>query len=755
RNCLEPLKVRECRNGPKGAPWAQRTTLGWTISGQICKSGAGGKVYASVNRTVVEPTCLYQSDGICTNHIYIKDRPHITTTKTDIYVETKDECKIAMSMEDERFIQKMQLGAHTNANGNLEFPLPFKEDDVNLPNNRSQAQYRLKNLLKTLNRKPEAMEEYKQFISKILSRNHASPVPESDINPLPGKAWYLPHFPVHHPKKNSLRVVFDGSAEFNGCSLNKALLRGPEHMNSLLGVLLRFRIGNIAVMGDIEQMFHNFYVDTPDRNFLHFLWFKDNDTSQPIVEYRMNVHLFGSTSSPAVATFGLRMIADNCKDTHGEDVAEFIHQDFYVDDGITSKPDVESTISLIKRSCAALMTKRLRFHKIVCNSIDVLKALPEEDINKDLKSVELHKDDLPTQRTLGVHWDLESDTLTFHVSLPNKPFSRRGVLSVSSSIFDPLGLVAPVTIEGKIMLRELMKNTKHGNKTSQNCWDSPLPERYLSKWIGWKDSLYELQNIQLPRCYQPPNFGPIRRREIHVFSDASDVAIGAVAYLRQINKDGEPHVAFLKGKSKLTPKHAVSIPRLELCAAVLATNIVENIKAEIENRMPVDSIMYYTDSKVVLGYISNESKRFHVYVANRVHRIHSVSDRAQWCHIDTDHNPADMALRSTRADRLMDTTWFTGPDFLWETKLITTNRQLTSTVKEIDEGDPEVRKQIKILKTDAQAHTHFQNRFCHFSRWLVLRRAIAILITRARHLKPVSYTHLDVYKRQRTNQQFG
>ncbi|XP_033116710.1 uncharacterized protein LOC117116716 [Anneissia japonica] len=285
------------------------------------------------------------------------------------------------------------------------------------------------------------------------------------------------------------------------------------------------------------------------------------------------------------------------------------------------------------------------------------------------------------------------------------------------------------------MLRELMKNTKHGNKTSQNCWDSPLPERYLSKWIGWKDSLYELQNIQLPRCYQPPNFGPIRRREIHVFSDASDVAIGAVAYLRQINNDGEPHVAFLKGKSKLTPKHAVSIPRLELCAAVLATNIVENIKAGIENRMPVDSIMYYTDSKVVLGYISNESKRFHVYVANRVHRIHSVSDRTQWCHIDTDHNPADMASRSTRADRLMDTTWFTGPDFLWETKLITTNRQLTSTVKEIDEGDPEVRKQIKILKTDAQAHTHFQNRFCHFSRWLVLRRAIAILITRARHLK--------------------
>lgn len=143
--------------------------------------------------------------------------------------------------------------------------------------------------------------DYLEFVEKILSKGHASPVPQEEVtseNQI-GKVCYLPHFGVYHPKKpTQIRVVFDSSAEFKGVSLNKELLSGPDMMNSLLGVLIRFRTENTVVMCDIEQMFHSFYVNPSDRDFLCFLSFEDNVIGKPIVEYRMNVHLFGNGPSP-------------------------------------------------------------------------------------------------------------------------------------------------------------------------------------------------------------------------------------------------------------------------------------------------------------------------------------------------------------------------------------------------------------------------------------------------------------------------
>ena len=129
-------------------------------------------------------------------------------------------------------------------------------------------------------------------------------------------------------------------------------------MNSLLGILFRFRLAKVAIMCDIEQMFYNFFVNEEHRDHLRFLWFKDSDPSKPVIEYKMNVHLFGNVSSPAVANFGLHMIANNSRVTYGRDVADFIQQDFYVDDGLTSLPDGESAISLIRRTRDALATKK-------------------------------------------------------------------------------------------------------------------------------------------------------------------------------------------------------------------------------------------------------------------------------------------------------------------------------------------------------------------------------------------------------------
>ena len=220
-------------------------------------------------------------------------------------------------------------------------------------------------------------------------------------------------------------------------------------MNNLIGVLMHFRKENIAVMCDIEQMFHSFYVGPPHRDFLRFLWFEGNDPSKPIIKYQMNVHLFGNGPSQTVATYGLRRTAIDGEEEYGEEAKKFISRNFYVDDGLTSLPATQGATDLVKSAQATLATANLRLHKVVSNSVEVMEAFPAEDRAKDVRDLDLRHDSLPAQRSLGVFWDLETDVFTFKVSLPEKPFARRGVLSIINSVYDPLGFAVPLCSKGE------------------------------------------------------------------------------------------------------------------------------------------------------------------------------------------------------------------------------------------------------------------------------------------------------------------
>jgi hypothetical protein len=174
---------------------------------------------------------------------------------------------------------------HKNGKGNWEAPLPFKTDNVNLPNNKEQCLKRLLSMKRKLLKNKRVEKDYTEFMAKVFDRGHACYVPKDQLQTPPNKVWYLPHFDVHHTKKpEQIRVVFHCSAVFDGHSLNKLLLQGPDLMNSLIGVLLRFRKEYVAVTCDIEQMFHSFYVIPEHRDYLRFLWFKDNNLDGTIVE---------------------------------------------------------------------------------------------------------------------------------------------------------------------------------------------------------------------------------------------------------------------------------------------------------------------------------------------------------------------------------------------------------------------------------------------------------------------------------------
>ena len=740
RDAPELLKVREFRNGPRGAPWAHRLALGWTISGQMCLDFANGPAHVLTRRTTLsDDREKLQETGDesyelvpCPNQLKVTDTL-LERTPDSIFETTRSDNEPSLSREDRRFLEIMEKGIHKNESGNWEMPLPFRNEHQVMPNNRAQAMHRLHGLLRTFTRKPEMKDDYLEFMGKIFEKGHASPVPRDEAPPTQGRSWYLAHFATYHNTKRTIRVVFDSSCEFQGVSLNKVLLPGPDLMNNLMGVLMRFRKENFAVMCDVEQMFHSFHVNPSHRDFLRFLWFEDNDPRKPIIEYRMNVHLFGNGPSPAVATYGLRRTAADGEEEYGEEATKFICRNFYVDDGLASLPTAKQAIDLVRKAQETLATANLRLHKVVSNSVEVMEAFPTEDRAKDVRDLDLRHDSLPAQRSLGVYWDLETDAFTFKVSVPDKPFTRRGVLSIVNSVYDPLGFAVPAMLEGRKILQQLVIM---GKRTSENNtplgWDDPLPAAMMSRWVRWRDSLVDLQHVSVPRCYHPKEFGTVTRAELHAFSDASQDAIGTAVYLRLLNDANEVSVSLVYGQARVAPTIPTSIPRLELCGAVLAVQAVQKVMRELD--VEVSAVKYYTDSKVVLGYITNESRRFYVYVANRVQLIRSLSAPEQWSYVESELNPADLATRGVSPSRLVETSWLRGPGFLERLE----STPLSSEPFALSASDPEVRKDLLSVKVCADRNTTSglgSGRFSRFSTLESLQRAIANLIVVVKEFK--------------------
>jgi hypothetical protein len=767
RDILQVHKVREQRNGRGNAPFAQRLDLGWVIVGDVCLDGAhrpdrvgSYKTYVHdngrtshlqpcPNRLVIKEVghefekpkeqpisslSVQCNKGSVTDHAFDKGQSEMDSGVTvqerqeaffgdrfedglgqTVFKQTRYDNKPGLSVEDRKFVRLMTREMHKDQSNSWTAPLPFKDPKPILPNNREVASRRLVTLLRSLSQNQTKKTHYFAFMGDLLRKGHAELAPALDDGE---ECWYLAHFGVYHPRKlDKIRVVFDSSCQTKGISLNGVLLSGPDLMNSLLGVLMRFRHEPVAFIADIRQMFHSFFVREDHRNFLKFLWYKENDPDSEIVEYRMKVHLFGNSPSPAVATFGLRKTATEGEEKFGKDARQFVERNFYVDDGLKSTATPSEAIDLLKRTQQMLADANLKLHKIASNSREVMDAFPTEDRAGDLQNLDLSCDALPMQRSLGVCWNIATDTFAFNVSAAKKPYTRRGVLSVTNSVYDPLGLVAPVTLEGKHLLRSMM-----AEKGSNVEWDQPLPPDKQKQWQRWTESLSSLSELRIHRAYAQCELDSVVRKELHVFSDASDIAIAACAYLRLADREGKCHVSFVIGKSKLAPTHATTTPRLELCAAVLAVELSELIEEEID--LVMDAVSFYSDSRVILGYIKNETRRFYVYVSNRVQRIRHSTESTRWFYVPTDKNPADHATRAVAATDLANTAWLTGPEFLRRNQQLPTECVSEGPV----EGDPEVRPQISALRTEVTNNGFLTTeRYDRFSKWQTLVRAVGNL----------------------------
>ncbi|XP_042611086.1 uncharacterized protein LOC109074690 [Cyprinus carpio] len=710
RDILQVHKVRRQFNGPDNAPFAQKHDLGWVIVGDVCLGGA--HTPTEVKEDLSQP--LHQNISLPWSHSLEQQENLLGAT---VFQRTEKDNQLAPSIDDLTFLQLMDKGFVKDESGSWEAPLPFGNPRRPLPNNRQQAHQRLMSLQRAFQKRPSMKEDFLEFMQGILDNNHAELAPPSEGR----EVWYLPIFGVYHPHKpGKIRVVFDSSARFEGVSLNEVLLQGPNLNNSLLGVLLRFRKEPVAITADFRQMFYCFLVQEEHRDVLRFLWFKDNNPESEVVDYRMRVHVFGNSPSPAVATYGLRRAAQEGEKDFG--CCEFIKKDFYVDDALRSFATEAEAVDVLKRAQNLLAGYNIKLHKITSNKVDVINAFPKEDRARGLETLDLAVDDLPIQRSLGVAWDRTRDTFTFNIPEPQKPFTRRGVLSTINSVFDPLGFLAPVMVEGRLLLRELV--------SQGTDWDSPLPPEKFDKWQRWQDSLQGLNHLNISRTYSTCSLTRAKATELCVFSDASVKAIAAVAYLKVETDEGHTEVSFVLGKAKLAPLAELTIPRLELCAAVLATEIADQIREEIG--LMLDRITFFTDSKVVLGYITNESRRFYVYVNNRVQRIRQSSHPGQWRYVATENNPADLGSRSVAASQLQGSSWLTGPRFLLEPEESSMDIMAFELVN--PDSDVELRPKVTALSTKVLGERLDTKRFERFSSWSRLTRAVARLLHVARSL---------------------
>ena len=681
-NCPRILEPQEVIPGVESGPYASRSILGWRVIGPISVAASSStKCFRiGVRIPVVDTVSTDIAGHHITTSLPIRDQiisKDLQTMYNADFPEERTEER-SLSVEDTRFIELMRSSV-AKVDGHYQLPLPFRDPDIEVPNNRTQAFRRLESTRRRMLKDEEYRRDYCKFMNILLEKGYAV---RSDDTP-EGHTWYIYHFGVREPKKNNkIRIVFDCSTPFRGFCLNEELLQGPDLTNHLIGVLMRFRRGKIGFVADIEAMFHQVRVPKDHQTFQKFLWWPEGDISKPPCTYQMCVHFFGAISSPSCANFALRQtVVDS--DLRGSIADEVIHNNFYVDDMLRSEDSVNEAVKTIAEVVETCKDGGFNLTKFVCTDTEVSKSIPEE--RRSGKMVREFSQAEHVERALGVHWCLDNDSLGFRITLKDSPLTRRGILSTISSIYDPIGLAGPFLLRGRKILQRIT--------ALKDGWDSQVPQELAGRWRAWRQSLPRLEELSVDRCYIPKDFGPVVEKSLHLFSDASEIGYGVCCYLRQVDTTGQVHVSLVFGKSRVTPTKAITIPRLELTAATVSVKIGAMIRGELGLKDLQHH--YWTDSQIALGYIGNESRRFRIFVANRTTKIREYTTRRQWHYVGSCQNPADHASRGLTVDEDRDVSqWLRGPDFLWERQVVKMNEDLVFSVAE---DDPEVRKTTNVL----------------------------------------------------------
>ena len=527
--------------------------------------------------------------------------------------------------------------------------LPFKLDHEPLPDNFAVSEGRLKSLKGRLVSKG-ILNDYDKIFKDYEQNGIIEQVPANEVAGEVGQVHYLPHRPVIREDKETtkIRAVFDASCKVNGPSLNECLYSGPNLLARIFDILIRFRLNRIGILADIKQAFLNIVISSEHRNYLRFLWF-DVESGETIV-YKFLRVVFGLTSSPfllnATIKHHLNKYIENDKI-----VVERLKDDMYVDDLVSGTDALGEAKVLYEKSRSIMSEAGFDLRKWETNSQELRAYISsQENVTSDLEPggddmtyFEIMSPDVKTNNkvVLGLEWDTSRDEFVFRFKdLLSKcavmKRTKRNLLSVSASIFDPLGLIAPITARIKTIFQLLCKDKLN--------WDDIIPPDIALVWDKFLEELKGLQEIRQHRCVFDLDFPSKNRIELHGFSDSSKELYCAVVYLRLISNDGVK-LSFLASKTKVAPLKTLTIPRLELLGCLLLSKLIKEVLEGIKGRIKLDKIVCWSDSQVALCWIRGKEKSWEPWVENRVVSIRNVVDRDSWRFVKGEVNPADVPTR--------------------------------------------------------------------------------------------------------------
>ncbi|XP_058827183.1 uncharacterized protein LOC131687148 [Topomyia yanbarensis] len=553
------------------------------------------------------------------------------------------------SMEERECEQHYSSTVERDSTGRYTVRIPRHPDfDTMLGESKSSALRRFKLLERRLERDTRLKVEYHRFMQEYITLGHMRLLQPSEQSA--NKCLYLPHHPVikHSSTTTKVRVVFDGSVKTStGFSLNDALRVGPVVQDDLLSIVLRFRTFPVAVVADIAKMYRQVLVHSDDTPYQRIFWrFGD---SGPIQAYELLTVTYGLAPSSFLATRTLQQLARDEGAAYPM-AAQTLQKGFYVDDCLGGAQSIDEALQLREELDSLLTKGGFTLRKWTSNKLEILQGLEPDQIGTQSALMFAPEESISA---LGIGWEPETDKLRFDSKIDREAVAdtKRKILSSISQLFDPLGLIAPVVIRGKMLMQELWL---------LHCdWDDSVPDIVQEKWNQYQQQLPKIAEYTVDRYAFLPN----SKVQLHTFSDASESAYGACVYARSIDNHGNIRVQLLASKSRVAPLKRITLPRLELCAAVVGSQLFSHVVKALQ--MEVSDARFWSDSTITIQWLQAPPHTWKTFVANRVSEIQANTHGYRWSHIAGNENPADLVSRGMSVEEFLASyLWKYGPEWL-------------------------------------------------------------------------------------------
>lgn len=546
------------------------------------------------------------------------------------------------TMEQELVEQHFTNTHYRDDSGRFVVFIPIKRDIQRIGSSREIALRRFFGLERKLEANPDLKQFYIDQMREQIELGYMQLVTRpTDTNAM---VYHIPH----HNVKKKPRVVYDASCRTNhGLSLNDIQMNGEKLQKDLFEIIRRFRRHRIAICADIRKMFNQVRLDEQQWDLQRIFW--REDSNMPLKEYWITRITFGLKASPFLAVRCVIQAAREAKGTYPK-AADALENDFYMDDCATGADTEEEAFQLAKEMDTILDGAGFKLCKWNSNSEALLSKLESDHEN----SLVFSGEEMGETTILGLKLLFAKDQFTFEVKTPELDgiITKRKIVSQVAQWYDPEGYISPVIVIGKRIIQDLWK--------LKLDWDEEVPKEMAEFWIEFRTEIGYLSNFRLDRWLKTSNQVKI---QLIGFSDSSQIAYGAVLYVRVEHPDGKVECLLLNSKSRVAPLKPITIPRLELAGAELLSKLFK----ESQTTMDYQDVEYwlFVDSSPVLYWIRKPPSNLKTYVAHRVSDIQDRTDIRRWRYVNTKENPADLLSRGVRPrDLVNNSLWLHGPPWL-------------------------------------------------------------------------------------------